>query len=296
MSPYLDQDGLLLLAVVMANSQTSIIDWVNLGPVGLTARYSIDYSQGLVPLTVHFDASGSACTLGTISSFEWDWEGAMEAFRRAMDIDPSYYSPISAYGCCLLVIGRLDEARRYLVRALETEPFSIVSIHLLVATYIRSGDSEAARDVMRDYLRLFAELPAPHYLKGQLLFLDGDVDGGLASLRRAVDISNHAPAHVSALGWACATSGREREAREMLGELLEQSGTKYVSPYLIAKVYAGLNEVDIAFDCLDRAVQGRDASALWILGDETLENLRGDIRFADVLQRMNLPLRGGDAA
>jgi predicted Zn-dependent protease len=50
---------------------------------------------------------------------------------------------------------------------------------------------------------------------------------------------------------------RKPEAQKILHQWLRQSETAYVSPYMIAAVYAGLGRKDKAFEYLERAYQER---------------------------------------
>jgi hypothetical protein len=55
-------------------------------------------------------------------------------------------------------------------------------------------------------------------------------------------------------------------------------------------IYAHRNNLDRAFDWLDRAYQERDgALALYVKGDPMLDNLRHDPRYKALLRKMKLP-------
>jgi tetratricopeptide (TPR) repeat protein len=55
------------------------------------------------------------------------------------------------------------------------------------------------------------------------------------------------------LAYAYAVAGKKAEARKVLSDYRQQSRYGYVSPYYIARIYAGLGEKDNAFEWLDRA-------------------------------------------
>jgi hypothetical protein len=59
--------------------------------------------------------------------------------------------------------------------------------------------------------------------------------------------------------------------------------------YGIALVHAGLGEKDQAFEWLERAYAERDKGMLFLLVDQTLDPLRSDPRFDDLVRRMNFP-------
>src|SRR5262249_15017824 len=62
-------------------------------------------------------------SLGLIRSFaDWDWAGAEEEFRRAIELNPSYWVTPYWYSMVLGFRGRYDEAERQALRAQELEP------------------------------------------------------------------------------------------------------------------------------------------------------------------------------
>jgi predicted Zn-dependent protease len=84
--------------------------------------------------------------------------------------------------------------------------------------------------------------------------------------------------------------GRRAEAEKILRNLEQKSKSAYVSPYMIATVYAGLGEKDKAFEFLERAYQERSLDISWHLrADLRIDNLRSDPRFETLLRRVGLP-------
>ena len=90
-------------------------------------------------------------------------------------------------------------------------------------------------------------------------------------------------------GHVLAVSGRRDDALAQLARLEERSKTSYVSAVAFAHVHAGLNEVDEAFGCLDRAVRECDVWIAFTLAFmPALEQLRPDPRFAELRRRIGL--------
>ena len=82
--------------------------------------------------------------------------------------------------------------------------------------------------------------------------------------------------------------GRTAKARKELVELqrLEDQGKQLA--YSIAVVYASLGDHDQAFHWLDVAYSARDGSLILLKSDPSLDVLREDPRFAELLRKMNL--------
>jgi hypothetical protein len=90
------------------------------------------------------------------------------------------------------------------------------------------------------------------------------------------------------LGQAYGRVGRSAEARDVLRRLEELSRQRYVSPYHMAYVYAGLSEDERAMDWLERAYEERAGGVYGIKGSFLFSSLRGHPRFQALLGKMNL--------
>ena len=63
---------------------------------------------------------------------------------------------------------------------------------------------------------------------------------------------------------------------------------KYVPPYWVAVVHAGLGAQDSAFRWLERAYEAHDGSLVFLKVEPALDPLRGDLRFAALVKKMGL--------
>ena len=63
---------------------------------------------------------------------------------------------------------------------------------------------------------------------------------------------------------------------------------RYVSPYTVAAIYAGLGEKDQTFKWLERAYEERDVWLMNLKVDPVFAKLRSDKRFQDLLTRAGL--------
>jgi Tfp pilus assembly protein PilF len=91
------------------------------------------------------------------------------------------------------------------------------------------------------------------------------------------------------LAHAYAVSGRRQDSERLLHDMLAASRKRADWSYMIATVYAGLGDVDRAFEWIDRAIAVRDDQLVLLNTDTHLDSLRGDARFRDVLRRVGIP-------
>ena len=158
------------------------------------------------------------------------------------------------YGWCLLRDGRLREAILQLETTMEVEPSD----------------------------------PRTRLFLGQTYVLDSRFEEGIAQIRTALAQSRDNSLVLSGLGWACGLAGRRQEALEIVEKLKKRFSREYPRPYLVAKVYAGLGERDLAFEKLEASFREHETSLAFVKNDESLASLSRDPRLADLLCRMNL--------
>jgi len=89
-------------------------------------------------------------------------------------------------------------------------------------------------------------------------------------------------------GMLYAAQGKREEALQMIKELEAMSGESLSQAHWIAKIYAALNEKEMAFSWLERGLSTGAIGALY--KDEPVwDTIRNDPRFADLLRRIGLP-------
>jgi len=62
-----------------------------------------------------------------------------------------------------------------------------------------------------------------------------------------------------------------------------------VSPHSIAEIYSALGQTEEAFEWLNKAYEQHDMQMVSLLTNPTLDSLRSDARFADLVRRVGLP-------
>lgn len=145
-------------------------------------------------------------------------------------------------------------------------------------------------EVCRAYTTAFPNYWVGHYWLGVGLEGSGQPKEAVAEYQRAVELSQGNSDPVASLAYAYAATGKSVEAEKILHQFLHQSETSFVSPYMIATVYAALGNREKAFEYLEKAYQIRSTDLPYFLrADLRLDTLRSDPRFQDLLRRMNFP-------
>ena len=117
----------------------------------------------------------------------------------------------------------------------------------------------------------------------------GRTADAIPEFEKAVAMSGGDQDPSAALAHAYAVIGRRADAEKILADMLRRSQDRYVSPYMLATIYAGLGDKAKAFEMLDKAVGERSPDVVWNLKvDPRLDSLRPDPRFQVVSERVGL--------
>lgn len=216
---------------------------------------------------------------------DWDSAGAESAFRRALEINPNDTHARREYARFLTQLGRFDEALAEIRQAQQLDPLSAHVIHTLgwISYYARQYDQAIA--AYRQALSLDPNNASARYHLGLALAQKGMMEDAIAELERAIDLKDDY-GYVSDLGYVYALAGNRGEALKRLAQLKERAKHKYVSPYHIARIYAGLGEKDEACRWLAKGYEDRSDHLLQLRVDPTFDTLRADPQFTDLLRHV----------
>ena len=107
----------------------------------------------------------------------------------------------------------------------------------------------------RKTLDMDPNYPIAHYGYAQILMLQKKFGESVTEMEKTVQYLPESSYYRGYLGYAQARAGKTTEARKILGQLIEEAKTKYVSWLGIADIYAGLGEKDHSFAALELAYQ-----------------------------------------
>jgi len=220
--------------------------------------------------------------------YEWDWKTAEQQFNYAIALAPSNDSIHCYYSNYLAWRGRKAESLAEITKGRELNPGS---------SFATSESSLYFQ--LRDYPRLIqvsqngvASDPnewLEHFFLGIGYEGMGRRAEAIAEYEKAVQMSGRDQDASAMPAHAYAVAGRRAEAETILREY-EQKTDGYVSPYMIATIYAGLGNKERAFELLDKAYRERCLDLVWQLkADHRVDSLRSDPRFQTLLRNVGFP-------
>jgi len=235
------------------------------------------------------DGLGEAhASLAQVSFFyDWDWPVAEREFKRAIELNPNDADAHHWYSHYLMAQGRIEESLKQSKRALELSPFDfLMNIHL-TWHYLYARQYDKAFDQSQKTAEL--DKRAEGAWVGQILEQEGKYAEAVAQFQKNLERSQAISTSKANLAHAYAVSGNREAAQKIVAELQELSKSKYVSPFDIAVVHAGLGEKDQAFDWLEKAYEERSSELVTLTTEPRSDNLHSDPRFAELCRRLALP-------
>ena len=235
------------------------------------------------------ESSAEAHSSMAFIKFRWDWDRSAteREFQTAIKLKPAYAPAHQWYSSYLVAVERFDEAIAEAKRTEELEPFSFVASSHLGWIYYLSGQNDKAIEQCRKILEMDpSSFPARRYL-GLAYEAKGMYAEAIAEFQTGVKLSG-SPLMLALLGHAYAASGKTAEAKQVLNDLQQLQEQRYVSPYTVAAIYAGLGDQDQAFKWLETAVEERDIWLMNLKVDPVFAKLRSNRQYTDLLARIRL--------
>ncbi|HEX6849487.1 MAG TPA: tetratricopeptide repeat protein, partial [Chitinophagaceae bacterium] len=114
------------------------------------ARTAIEAAKALDPNIPEIYTSEGALKF----YYDWDWKGAVESYKKALDLDPRNATIYIRYSATLVDVGRHTEALPLADKAVELDPVSISSLHNLGWTNLVAGNFQKSVDAFQKALDL----------------------------------------------------------------------------------------------------------------------------------------------
>jgi TolB-like protein/Tfp pilus assembly protein PilF len=224
--------------------------------------------------------------------YDWDWKGAEEEYKRAIELSPGHVLAHASYSNLLFELGRLPEALSEARVAQQLDPLSAIANDNLSGVLYYAGQYDQAVEQCRKTLDIDPMSPQAHRHLGQVYVQKQFYGEAVSELKKAVELSRGSTEALAELGYVFAVSGKKDDARRALLEL--KSATD-ASPYRLAIVYAGLAEKEKALEALKEAVNRRSPGVVHLKVSPVFQELRSDERFQELLIYMGLTdrARGG---
>lgn len=222
--------------------------------------------------------------------FDWDWVGASDAFRRAIELNPNDPVAHQWHAVFLLAAGQPDEGMHEVRTAQRLDPLSLAINTDIGFHHCYSGRHAEAIAQLHAVLGMKRDFGLAHLWLARSYLEVGRLDESLAAIASAEAVVPEWPVLMAARGYTLGVMGRTDEARAVREEMERLSTRRFVTAYGIALVHAGLGDKAEAFTWLDKAFAERSHWLVWLRLDPRWKTLRSDPRFAVLVDRMKYPV------
>jgi len=229
--------------------------------------------------------------LGSLNwRFEWNWSAAEREFNHAVQLSPYDINTHGDLAVYLGWSGRYVEAHAQAAKMRELDSADLLFARAIDSViYYHQRDYRATVEAARSFVATNPAQWEGHYFLAVGYEGLGQRPEAIPEYQKAVELSQGDTDPIAGLAHAYAAIGQRANAEKILRELLENSKRSYVSPYMIATIYAGLGDKNRAFEFLEKAYNERSTDIpYFIKADLRIDNLRSDPRFQDLLRRVGL--------
>jgi TolB-like protein/DNA-binding winged helix-turn-helix (wHTH) protein/tetratricopeptide (TPR) repeat protein len=232
------------------------------------------------------DAHGGLAFLREIN---WDWAGAEQEYLRAIDLDPGNARAHNWYGIFLAEMGRMDAALAENQRARQLNPTGRGINAALTLKLVLLGRYDEALEQAKASVEMDENSAPAHFALGLAYTKKGLAEEAISELQRAVAASEGYSGYEGVLAYSYAVFGRTAEACRVAEHMKQAAARTYVRPSDLAAAYAACGRNEEALRWLDRAYREHDSYLAGMKTDITLERLRSDPRFRELVLRMHFP-------
>jgi tetratricopeptide (TPR) repeat protein len=280
-----------------ANAYAKLADlYGDMGNLGLLpAKEAYVHEQAAITKALELDPTLADAYIARANFLmrDWNWQESERDLQRALQLNPNLADAHNTDTLRLTAMGRLDEAITAARHAVRLDPFSTPQNYTLGHILVLAGRYDEALEVGRNMRDL--NVRAARRVLALAYEQNGNIDLAIAEFQQRVKAYGpgddiNLPLSIGELAHAYAVSGRRREALQLLSDLTEMSNHRFVDPWAIALVHAGLADRDRAFEWLEKAYEGHSPEMrVFLKTDPRMAPVRSDRRFPELLRRMGLP-------
>jgi TolB-like protein/Tfp pilus assembly protein PilF len=223
--------------------------------------------------------------LGVIClNYDHDFACMERETKRAIELNPNYAEGHRRYGLLLYDLGRFEESRIALRRALEIDSLSPVTNQSYAQLLFYERKYEESETQSKKNIELDPNFWYAHWQLFYVYRMKRDYASAVEELAKVQDARGEPDA---------AKLIRESFAKDdwqgFLRQITEQRSRLKLYPYFVATFFAELGEKDKAFAMLNEAIETKDQHTQQMKVDPYMNSLRDDPRFQEVLKKAGFP-------
>jgi TolB-like protein/Tfp pilus assembly protein PilF len=208
------------------------------------------------------------------------------AVRRALELSPSLAVAHQYLGLSQVRQGHVDEGLEELLKGRELDPLSSIIARAVALPYYLKRDYARALELLRQANDIGPAFSTTFEIG--IYIQNRSFNEVETELEKAKGERNNDSILIYDTGMVYAAQGKQAEALQAIRELEGMSGTNLAQAHWIAKIYATLNEKELAFSWLERGL-ATGAVGVFYKDEPVWDPIRSDPRFNDLLRHMGIP-------
>ncbi len=233
------------------------------------------------------------CSLGYYyTTFEWNWQEGKKNFLKSIELNPKYAEGHYRYGLTYLacVEGKFDVAEKHGEMAIKLEPLSAICYANYSMILHSACKFKEALAVCKVGIELDANSFLCHVNAGRTQLALHQYEEAISSYESAMKLTNRHHFTVNALIWTYCIMNDFEKAHQLMNELKERSVSEYITKSFTGFSAAYLDDLDEAFDYLEKAYTDRDPILIMLKYEYWVPKaMRHDPRFQILLDKIGYP-------
>jgi serine/threonine protein kinase len=228
---------------------------------------------------------------GVLWLHDWQWQEAQTEFKRSLTLNPAYPPANHWYAEYLMTMGRHEEVIARMKNSQELNPLSLIISVAIGWAYYMARRYDDAIEQLRRTVELDPNHPVSYWILGLLLRKMGRYELAISEGEKGVKLSGGSPLMSAALAQTFANAGKRENAIRILDDLTKLTKQRYIAPYFFAGIHVGLGEDERAIEYLEKSYKEHSHWLIYLHIDPSMDGLRSNPRFQDLLRRVGLPSR-----
>jgi tetratricopeptide (TPR) repeat protein len=197
--------------------------------------------------------------------YDWDWEGAIASYKKALELDPGNATIYIRYSTTLADLGRYKEALPLADKAVKLDPVSISSLHNLGWVNLLAGNYKKSTEAFGKALELHPTWVWGHIKKALGHISMKEYDKALYDAESAEQLFKYgwgSELLQTQLGFIYKNCNQKEKADTVINRFLKYAGENTVKdPFTLSYIYYPKGDNNKANEWEEKTMKGKFLSA-----------------------------------
>jgi eukaryotic-like serine/threonine-protein kinase len=221
--------------------------------------------------------------------FDWKFKEAENHLKKALTLNHNCLIARHRYSNLLLIMGRFSEALEETKLILAIDPISLIYYKRASRILYRMERFETALTYLKNVIELEPSDYEALVLLGAVLTEIGNYDEALSVLEKSLNVQYNLDT-LSMLGCVYALMQNKNKAYDIINKIRFQSKTNFQCSIKLARIYLALEEKELAYSFLEKAIKEHDVDVIGLKTDPRLSAMRDDLRFKELIFSIGLEI------